>query len=257
MLLLSLSPAVAAPNGRAETAIAFSQSALGQTLPNLTFTDSDGKLVTLREYRGKPLLVTLVYTSCADVCPTLIASLYPAVKAAMQSLGPDSFSVISVGFDLKHDTPSRLRAFARTHGIDLPNWRFLAADEASLDALSKAVGFGIYSRTGGFDHLAQMSVIDADGRLYQQVYGAIFEPPLIVEPLKNLVFGRGEPMNSLDRLIDRIRYFCTVYDPGSRRYYFNYSLFISIAIGVASFAVILIVLLREWRRSAASGAGPR
>lgn len=259
LLLLALLASLLSPGvsraGNAEDALSRSQQALGQRLPDLQFTDTEGRPVSLAQFRGKPLLVSLIYTSCADVCPTLIESLYPAVKVARDALGGDTFSVITVGFDVRNDTPSRLRTFARTRGIDLPNWKFLAADEANLDALAKAVGFGIYSRAGGFDHLAQVSLIDAEGRLNQQIYGAIFEPPVIVNPLKALVFSRNEPVQSLERLVDRIRYFCTVYDPNSGRYYFNYSLFISIGIGLASIALIIVVLVREWRRASTSGTG--
>jgi protein SCO1/2 len=253
LALVGLPVVPTAVAGNAEEAMARSQSALGQIVPDLGFTDSEGRAVTLAQYRGKPLLISLIYTGCADVCPTLIESLHPAVKVARKALGEDSFAVITVGFDVRNDTPSRLRSFARTRGIDLPNWRFLAADEESLDTLARALGFGIYSRAGGFDHLAQVSVIDAEGRLAHQIYGAVFDPPLIVEPLKALVFGRSEPLRSFQGLIDRIRYFCTVYDPGSGRYYFNYSLFITVGIGLVSFALILVILIREWRRSAAAG----
>lgn len=248
---LLAAPSAAASN--AEEAITLSQAALGQQLPDLAFTDTEGRRVRLSDYRGKPLLVSMIYTGCADVCPTLIESLHPAVKVAQRALGEDSFAVVTVGFDTRNDTPTRLRSFARTRGIDLRNWTFLSADEESLDALAKAVGFGIYSRAGGFDHLAQVSLIDGKGRVSQQIYGSVFEPPVIVDPLKVLVFGRGEPLRSLDGLIDRIRWFCTIYDAKSGRYYFSYSLFISIGIGLASFSLIVMALIREWRRASASG----
>lgn len=251
--LKAVSPAAAS---NAENAIALSQAALGQELPDLAFTDTEGRTVKLSDYRGKPLLVSLIYTGCADVCPTLIESLYPAVKTARQALGEDSFNVVTIGFDTRNDTPSRLRLFARTRGIDLPNWKFLASDEESLDALAKAVGFGIYSRAGGFDHLAQVSLIGADGRVRQQIYGAVFEPPVIVDPLKAVVLGRNKPLASLEGLVDRIRWFCTIYDPKSGRYYFSYSLFISIGIGLASFSLIIVALIREWRRSSGHGVSP-
>lgn len=247
LVMLTASPAVAESN--AENAVRVSQAALGRQLPDLSFTRTDGQTVRLSELRGRPLLVSLVYTGCADVCPTLIESLVPAVKAAQAALGSDGFAVITIGFDVRNDTPSRLRSFANSRGANLPGWWFLAADEASLDALAQAVGFGFYSRAGSFDHLAQVSVIDAEGRLYQQIYGAVFEPPLIVEPLKTLVFKRDQPIVSLDRLIDRVKYFCTVYDPSSGRYYFNYSLFMSIGIGIACFGLVLAFVAREWRRS--------
>lgn len=255
-LAFALVPSSALAASNAENAIALSQAALGQQLPDLALTDTSGRTVRLSDYRGKPLLVSMIYTGCADVCPTLLESLYPAVEAGRRAFGEDSFSVITVGFDIRNDTPERLRLFARTRGIDLPNWKFLAADEESLDALARAVGFGIYSRAGGFDHLAQVSLIDAEGRVSQQIYGAVFEPPIIMDPLKALVLRRSEPLKSLDILVDRIRYFCTVYDPKSGRYYFNYSLFISVGIGLLSFSLIVLALVREWWRSTGRGVRP-
>ncbi len=255
-LAAAFMPSCALATTNAENAIALSQGALGQRLPELALTDTNGRTVRLSDYRGKPLLVSMIYTACADVCPTLLESLYPAVEAGRRALGEDSFAVITVGFDIRNDTPERLRLFARSRGIDLPNWSFLAADEESLDALAKAVGFGIYSRVGGFDHLAQVSIIDAEGRVSQQIYGAIFEPPIIIDPLKALVLRRSAPLQSLDILVDRIRYFCTVYDPKSGRYYFNYSLFISVGIGLLSFSLIVLALLREWWRSNGRGIRP-
>lgn len=255
ILLIALSiagisaAASAGPRDRAGEAASASQGALGRELPEAVFTDTRGRQVRLADYRGKPLLVTLIYTSCADVCPTQIQNLYPAVRAAQKALGHDSFNVITVGFDTRSDTPDRMRAFARQQGVDLPQWQFLSTDEATLERLAATVGFSVFSRAGGFDHLSQITVVNAEGRIYQQIYGAVFDPPLVVEPLKDLVFGRSRPVASLQDLVDRIKFFCTVYDPGSGRYYFNYSLFIGIAIGAFSFAGVLGLLIREWRRA--------
>jgi protein SCO1 len=248
--LLPITSTLAAPSSRESEAIAASQGARGRDLPDANLMTIDGKTVRLSDYRGRPLLVTMIYTGCIDVCPTFIESLRPAVEAAQKALGADSFATITVGFDTLQDTPNRMRAYARARGIDLPNWDFLSTDEANLHVLASAVGFAYYSRATGFDHFAQVSIVDAGGRVYQQVYGAVFEPPLVVEPLKFLVLGRGEPLSSLARLIDRVRFFCTVYDPSAGRYYFNYSLFMTIGIGFACFGAALVFLLREWRRGA-------
>lgn len=248
-------PAAARAGDRSAEAVETSRAALGATLPDVVLTNTKGQPVSLSDLRGKPLLISLVYTSCADVCPTLIETLYPAVQEAQTALGRDSFSVITVGFDVRRDTPERMRLMAKARGVDLPNWRFLAADQENLDALARAVGFAFYARPGGFDHMAQVSIVDANGKLYQQVYGAIFEPPVIVEPLKDLVFGRLRPVSSLQEIIDRIKLFCTVYDPNSGRYYFDYSLFAGIAIGAACLGLILAFLIREWRRPPPGEAG--
>jgi protein SCO1/2 len=245
---LLAAPALAHEPATAEEALAGSEAALGRVLPELGFVDTAGQARTLAEFRGRPLLVSLVYTACTDACPTLIENLYPAVEAAQEALGADAFSVITVGFDTRNDTPERMLSFVRARGVDLPGWHFLSGDHATIDALATAVGFTFYPSAGGFDHMAQVSVVDREGRLYQQVYGGVFETPQIVEPLKDLVFGRERSLLSLDGLVDRVRWLCTVYDPRSGRYYFDYSLFIGIAIGALSLLGLLAWLAREWLR---------
>lgn len=253
----TLLPAHAADRAdRVDEALAKSRAAQGQFLPDLTLTDVNGGKVRLAEFRGRPLLVTLVYTGCADICPTLIANLYPAVEVAQETFGADAFSLITVGFDAKQDTPAQMRSLSRQHGIDLPNWHFLAGDRKTIDALAQTVGFAFFSRAGGFDHLAQVSIVDGKGALYRQVYGASFGTPHLVEPLKNLIFGREAPLTSWESVIDRIKLYCTTYDPNTGRYYFNYSLFIGIGIGLACLTLVFLVLVREWRRPAGGADGP-
>ena len=61
-------------------------------------------------------MLNLVYTSCSSVCPTIVQTLDAAVEAAQKALGEDSFAVVTIGFDTTHDTPERMRAFARAQG---------------------------------------------------------------------------------------------------------------------------------------------
>jgi protein SCO1/2 len=248
-MLAVLSGSAALADDREAQSLATSTAAIGREIPGLAFTDADGKAFNLANLRGKPALVTLIYTGCADVCPTIIENLAPAAAVGEEALGRGSFEVAVIGFDSNNDTPARMRSFARDHGVSGMNWHFLSGDRATLDLLTKAVGFSYFSSAGGFDHMAQVSVLDAEGRISAQVYGSRFEPPQIVEPLKDLIFGRQKPLFSLAGLADRVKLFCTVYNPRTGRYYFNYSLFASIFIGAVSLGVVLWVLVRETRKT--------
>lgn len=234
---------------RETAALQRSTSTLNTQLPDLTFTDTEGRRLSLSSFSGKPLIISLVYTACSDACPAIIENLYPAVKLAQSTLGPDKFHTITVGFDTKHDTPDRMRSFARSRGVDLPNWSFLAGDKTSVAKLSKAIGFEIVPSAGGFDHMAQITLADAEGVIYRHVYGGAFSSQAIVEPLMDLVYGRKRPLSSLEGLIDRVILFCTVYNPNTGRYYFNYSMFIGLGIGLACLLLVLAWLVREFRRS--------
>ncbi|MDP6343210.1 MAG: SCO family protein [Alphaproteobacteria bacterium] len=229
-------------------ALAVSQAALGGQVGDHRFVDTDGAKLTLAELRGKPLVVNLIYTACVHTCPVIVQTLYEAVTDAQGALGAASFNVVTIGFDTPADTPDRMRSFARGQGVDLPNWRFLSGGGATIERLAKELGFVYFASPKGFDHLAQVSVLDGQGRLYRQVYGEDFDTPFLVEPLKDLVLGRNGNLTSIDGLLNRIRLFCTLYDPAAERYRFDYSIFIGIFIGLAALTTVGTILARNlWR----------
>ena len=85
--------------------------------------------------------------------------------------------------------------------------------------------------------------------VYRQVYGQVFETPQLVEPLKQLVFGRPQPAQTfLAELGNRIRLFCTVYDPMRDGYHFDYSLFIGMFIAAVIMLMVVIFIVRELRK---------
>jgi protein SCO1 len=233
--------------------IARSQGAIGQSLPDLALTGADGGKITLARFRGKPLLVSLVYTGCADVCPLVIENLAAASGVAEATFGRGSFNILTVGFDTKRDTPDRMRSFARQHHAGGENWLFAAADATTIDRLASAVGFDFAASASGFDHPAQVSVVDKEGRVYSQIYGGSFAIPAVVEPLKSLIYGGSRPVFSLAGLGDRIKLVCTVYDPRTGRYYFDYSIILSVFIGASFLAIALHFLVRELRKSMRAG----
>ena len=248
----SASPAasqpVAAPGK--DTVLRVSRSAIGRTVRDHGFVSADRKVVRLAAFRGKPLIVNLIYTSCDHTCPLVVQTLARAVEVAQDALGEDSFHVVTIGFDARYDKPERMRSYARAQGIDLPNWQFLSAPSDTIDELVEDVGFIFYPSVRGFDHLAQTTIIDEDGVVYRQLYGAEFTPPGLVEPLKDLVFGRKVDFSSVSGLMNRIRLFCTIYDPTGDRYRFDYSVIIGAVIGAVSLIGIAVILIRAWRRTA-------
>lgn len=264
LALLSAAPALAAPRHDAvpppgdgfdaKAALAVSQAAFGRVPGEAAFTASDGRVVRLSDYRGRPLVISLVYTSCHHICPTTTQHLAKVVRIARAALGTDSFRVATIGFDTAHDNPEAMAQFARHQRLDLGGWDFLSTDAATLARLGADLGFLYFPAPQGFDHLIQATVLDGDGKIYRQVYGMSFDTPLLVEPLKELVFGQPVAASFLTGLGNKIKLFCTVYDPSSDRYRFDYSIFIGLFIGLSSLGFIGFLVLREWRRQR---PGPR
>ena len=238
---------------RYKEVLKLSQDAIGNVLGNHRLTDHKGNSLSMDDLRGKPLVLSLIYTSCYQICPMTTRHLAKMVDKARAALGEDSFNVAVLGFDAYNDSPQAMIHFARKQGIDNRGWQLLSASPDTIQTLTKELGFEFYSSPNGFDHITQATVIDAEGRVYRQVYGEVFETPLLVEPLKELVLGQPKPNQTLlSELINKVRFFCTTYDPARDAYHFDYSLFIGISIGASIILVGIILLVREFRHGGRS-----
>lgn len=235
------------------SALAYSRSVLGRRLGDHSLTAPDGTTVTLAELRGRPLIISFIYTSCVHTCPIVTQTLERAVGMARDTLGADSFRVVTIGFDAPKDTPERMAVFAREQGVGDDAWLFLSADAETTAALTADLGFVFFRSPKGFDHISQTTLIDSEGRVVRQIYGPNFEPPALVEPLMDLALGRPLAGETLDGLIDRLRLFCTIYDPRQDRYRLDYSIFVGIAVGTFCLGGVAVFLVRNWRHSRSQG----
>lgn len=225
-----------------------SQAAIGRAPAEHVFRDGEGRSVRLSDLRGKPLVVNFVYTGCIQVCPATTQFLAKAIAEAERALGKGSFRVATIGFNLPFDTPAAMKAFGRKFGVASPEWLFLSPDAESLPRLLADFGFRHEPTAAGFDHLLQVSIVDAGGRIYRQVYGESFDAPLFVGPLVQLAQNAPVPANTLEAWIEQVKILCTVYDPSAGRYRVNYAILIELAVGASIFLVGIPSLVYEWRR---------
>lgn len=230
-----------------DTALRASQAAIGRTLDDYAFTDKHGATRRLSEFRGKPVAVSLIFTSCYGICPATTQQLRRVVEEGRSALGAKSFKVLSIGFDTQRDTPQAMAEYARTQRIDSSEWEFLSADAATIDSLTSQLGFVYTSAAGGFDHVIQTTIVDGKGVVYRQVYGNEFKTPQFVEPLKELAYGLKPEQSAFEALENRIRLFCTVYDPATGSYKFSYAIFVGFGFGVVAGSLFIFLLIREWR----------
>ncbi len=228
--------------------LSISAAAVGSIVSDGNFTDHHGRRMGFDQLRGKPVVMPLIYTSCYHTCPLIAENLLRAVAAARQSLAADSFQVVVVGFEAGVDTPERMQAFAQSQGLDKPGWTFLSGDAASIETLVHEVGFTYERSPRGFDHIAQTTIIDGKGQVYWQVYGSEFKSSAIVEPLKQLVYGRPVSFGDPTTWWLRLRLLCTVYDPAQDRYRFSYAIFMGILVGVVCLGGTAWFLIRNWTR---------
>lgn len=238
-------------------ALRASQAAVGRAIGDYTLQDRDGRAIRLSSYRGKPLLVSFIYTGCFQVCPTTTRALQQAASVAREALGDNRFNVISIGFNQPADSPQALKSFAAQYGINSPNWEFLSPPAAIVPELARDFGFAFAATAAGFDHLLQVSVVDAEGRIYRQIYGEDYSADYLTEPLRQLITGTPvADATSLSAILEQVRILCSVYDPRTGKYRVSYAIVLEIAGGATFLVWIIWFFLGEWwtRRRAARRA---
>ncbi|MFN0183576.1 MAG: SCO family protein [Aquabacterium sp.] len=230
-------------------ALSASEAVIGQVVPSaLPLRDRHGRPVTLADYRGKPLLVSFIYTGCFQVCPAQTRMLYEAVKGLDRLLGEHQFNVVSIGFNQPFDSPDAMRSFAAQHRIAHRNWEFLSPARETVAALTDAFGFRYVATPAGFDHVLGVTVVDANGRIHAQVYGDRLRADQLGAPLRQLILDAPPGATStLATFVERVRILCTVYDPETGEYRYDYKLICSVIGGLLFFLSAGIYLVLEWQ----------
>ena len=128
----------------------------GAMAPDFRLRDQDGEPVTMAEYRGRPVAVTFVYSTCEDTCPALVDQ----VRGALDDTGAD-VPLLAVSVDPANDTEARARRFLGERRMT-GRARFLLGDERALRAVWK--GYGVAPQRGDLDHSATVVLVDGEGR---------------------------------------------------------------------------------------------
>jgi len=234
-------------------ALRASQQAIGTEARNVSLTSSAGERIRLEQFRGHPLVLSMIYTSCAGICPLTTQRLAAAVRVARGALGTDGFTVLSVGFDTARDTPQALREFAAEQRVGDAHWILATGAPEQIETLAHDTGFGFVAAGGSFDHLVQTTLLDARGRVVLQLYGNEFQPLDLAEPLRKAALGAPVSGAAPWSLLSRVRLLCTVYDARLGRYRTDYSLALSILIALTTLSGLLVIVSRAWRNAVRGG----
>jgi protein SCO1/2 len=112
--------------------------------------------VRLRDLRGRPAVVTFLYTTCRDTCPLTTQQ----IRAALDQLGTD-VPVVAVSVDPANDTPRRAQAFNVKQQM-AGRMRWVLGTAAQLQRIWRA--YGVAPQTEDGEHSASTVVLDGRGR---------------------------------------------------------------------------------------------
>lgn len=216
---------------------------LNAQLPlNLAFTDEAGKAVQLGQYFGKhPVILALVYFQCPMLCSEELNGLTGALKMVDMVPGKD-FEIVVVSIDPSEGpalASAKKGSYLRRYGKPetAAGWHFLTGQQPSIDALTKAVGFG-YTRIPGpdgkltqFAHASSIQIVTPEGKLAQYYMGVEYSP-------KDLRLGLVEASNNkIGSPVDNILTYCYHYDPQTN----THSLIVARVVQLGGAVTVLIL----------------
>jgi protein SCO1/2 len=138
-------------------------------VPAVALQTQSGAHIDLADLRGRWVLVDFVYTRCMTYCLALGGEFAQLQDLLAAPLARGDVVLLSISFDLAHDTPARLAAYqtqfrSRGHG-------WLATRPTSAEGLQQLLRtFGVTvvpDTLGGYVHNAAIEVVAPDGRLVQ------------------------------------------------------------------------------------------
>ncbi len=138
--------------------------------PSFTLFDEDGAPVSLRQYRGKVVILSFVDAECQTICPLTTTAMLDAKRA----LGPAASDVQLLGIDAnwRSTQVDDVLNYTELHGLT-GEWHFLTGSLTQLNRVWTAYGLNEYAlierqdraASNLIDHVAATFVIDPEGRL--------------------------------------------------------------------------------------------
>ena len=138
----------------------------GDTVPDFTLTDQDGKAIHLTDFRGKAVLVTFIYSRCPlpNYCP-LMSKNFSKLQQQLTKEFAGRFHLVSISFDSEYDTPKVMKSYAEVFTKDETSWTFASGGKQQILSVASEFGLVYLPEAGSFTHDLRTALIGPDGKL--------------------------------------------------------------------------------------------
>lgn len=237
--------------------VGIDQNLNAQVPMGLTFRDETGQTVTLGQYfRGKPVVLALVYYECPGLCDLILNGLSHAMQQISLNVGSD-YQVVTVSFNPKETW--QLAVAKKGNYLEKYNrpgakegWHFLTGDEPSIKTLASTIGFHYKydQQSQQYVHASAIYVLTPEGKISKYFYGIDYNP-------RDFRLGLVDASsNKIGTVADRVLLFCCQYDPTTGKYGLAISRVIRVlgtATALCLFGFVFVMLRRDRRSHGAPG----
>ena len=154
--------------------VQYHEPAPGDVVPDFALLNQSDKKISLKQFRGKVLLMTFIYTRCplADYCPRMSRNFAEIDKALSGDAAVYAKThLLSISFDPTYDTPKVLRSYGgaytgRYTQESFTHWDFAAPSADEMAKMEQFFGLGVTPGDDGtLQHSLSTLVIGKDGKV--------------------------------------------------------------------------------------------
>ena len=165
----------------------------GDEVPDFTLINQDGKRRHLRQYRGRVLLLTFIYTRCpqAEFCP-LMSSNFAEINRVLEKDATlrEGTHLLSVTIDPAYDTPTVLRSYGAAHtekysDETFEQWEFVTGDAEEIKRMANFFGLTYNTEKDQIVHSLRTILIGTDGRVAKVYRGNEWKPASVIADLQS------------------------------------------------------------------------
>lgn len=167
----------------------------GDEVPNFTLRNQDNREIQIKDYRGKALLLTFIYTRCPvpDYC-TLMSNNFAQIERALGQ-NPELYGkthLLSISIDPEYDTPKVLRSYGAAHTERYQNetfahWEFAGGTNEQVKEIAQFFGLTYFPEKDQIIHALRTVIVNPDGRVGKIYSGNEWKPEdVVVEMRKTL-----------------------------------------------------------------------
>jgi len=169
----------------------------GDEVPNFTLRNQNNREIHIKDYRGKTLLLTFIYTRCPvpEYC-TLMSNNFAQIDRV---LGQDpslyeKTHLLSISMDPSYDTPEVLRSYGAAHTEryekeTFAHWEFAGGTSDQVKAIAQFFGLTYFPEKDQIIHGLRTAIITPDGKVEKIYTGNEWKPEEVVQEMTRIKSG--------------------------------------------------------------------
>lgn len=166
----------------------------GKELVSFKLTNQDGKRIGNKDFLGKTLVLTFIFTRCPDreFCPMISLNMTDLEKMVRQTPDlNDKVELLSISFDPLYDTPEVLRKYGAGYlgNPEKPNfdiWQLATGSEQEVQAVAGFFNLKTIKEGERIAHNLRTAVVAPDGKVVKVYSGNEWRPADVLKEIQNL-----------------------------------------------------------------------